>query len=237
MSILKPKRFWKEAKAAPCDAGWRVELDGRPVRSPAKTLLVLPTLALAETVAAEWDAQDGQIDPRTMPFTRTANSAMDKVATQFGEVAAMLAEYGGSDLLCYRATSPAELIARQAEAWDPLLTWLERETGVRLQTGAGVMHVAQEAEGQRVLSKLVHQFSAFELAAFHDLVGISGSLILALAATRDCLPIDEIWRLSRVDEDWQAEQWGEDEEASAQAEVKRLEFLHAKRFFDLAKIA
>jgi chaperone required for assembly of F1-ATPase len=233
MSIMKPKRFWKEATVAETEEGFRVELDGRPVRTPAKTLVILPTRALAEAIAAEWDAQEGEVDPAQMPFTRMANSALDKVATQKAEVADMLAEYGGTDLLCYRATSPQELIERQAAAWDPMLQWSADELNAPLVTGAGVMHVAQDQGALDRLNALVHGFDVFQLAAFHDLVGISGSLILAFAAARNQQEIETVWTLSRLDETWQEEQWGIDEEAAAQASVKKSEFMHAKRFFDL----
>lgn len=113
MSAWKAKRFWKEATAEACDGGFTVRLDGRVVKTPAKTLLVVPTLAMAQAIAAEWDAQQGLVKPDTMPHTRTANSALDKVAPQFDQVADMMAAYGGTDLLCYRATGPQELIDRQ----------------------------------------------------------------------------------------------------------------------------
>ena len=234
MSIMKPKRFWKEATVAEVEGGFRVELDGRPVRTPAKTQVILPTKGLAEAIAAEWDAQEGEVDPSKMPFTRTANSALDKVATQQAEVADMLAEYGGTDLLCYRATSPQELISRQAAAWDPMLDWAEAELGARLAIGSGVMHVAQDQAALDILAARVHEMNNFKLASFHDLVGISGSLVLAFAAAFNQQEIDAIWALSRIDESWQEEQWGVDEEAAEQAAVKKSEFLHAKRFFDLS---
>lgn len=237
MSILKPKRFWKQAAPAEAEGGWQVELDGRPVRTPAKTLMVLPTLDLAEQVAAEWDAQEGEIDPAQMPFTRMSNSALDKVSAQHGEVAGMLAEYGGTDLLCYRATSPAELVARQADAWDPLLDWAAADLGVRLDVAAGVMHVPQSEDALSRLHRMVCEMDDFRLAAFHDLVSMTGSLILGFAAARDYADSADIWRLSRIDETWQEEQWGVDEEAAAQAEFKRREFLHAKRYYDLCRVS
>lgn len=233
MSILKPKRFWKEAKVAEVEGGFRVELDGRAVKTPAKTEVILPTKALGEAIAAEWDAQIEEVDPTKMPFTRMANSALDKVATQHDEVAEMLAEYGGTDLLCYRATSPAELIDRQAAAWDPLLDWAFDEMGTRLVTGAGVMHVAQDQAALAVFSDRVKAMDNFRLAAFHDLVGISGSLVLAFAAALNRQEIEAVWDLSRIDETWQEEQWGVDDEATEQAAIKKTEFLHAKKFYDL----
>ena len=134
MSAWSARRFWTTASAVPVEGGFTVHLDGRQVRTPLKSPLVLPTLALAEAVAAEWQAQDGTVKPETMPFTRMANSAVDKVKPQFVAVADMLAEYGGSDLLCYRAEGPAELVARQAQEWDPLLDRASAELGAALRT-------------------------------------------------------------------------------------------------------
>ncbi|MCU9837324.1 ATPase [Ruegeria sp. WL0004] len=234
MSDWKPKRFWKLATVAERDGSFAVELDGRPVRTPAKTLLTLPTRPMAEAVAAEWDAQEKEVDPRTMPFTRSANAAIDKVRVQHAEVADLLAAYGDSDLLCYRAVHPAELVARQSQIWDPALDWACVTFGVRLITVSGLMHQPQPESVQTQLSAQVHCLSDFQLAAFHDLVSLSGSLVLGFAAALDWRDPDEIWRISRLDELWQEEQWGPDEEAQALAELKRQAFLHAKRFFDLS---
>lgn len=234
MSDWKPKRFWELATVAERDGSFAVELDGRPVRTPAKTLLTLPTRPMAEAVAAEWDAQEKEVDPRTMPFTRSANAAIDKVRVQHAEVADLLAAYGDSDLLCYRAVHPAELATRQSQIWDPALDWARDTFGVRLITVNGLMHQPQPECVQAQLSARVHDLSDFQLAAFHDLVSLSGSLVLGFAAALDWRDPDEIWRISRLDELWQEEQWGPDEEAQALAELKRQAFLHAKRFFDLS---
>ncbi|KPA20784.1 ATP12 chaperone protein [Shimia sp. SK013] len=236
MSGWAKKRFWKEASIEESGEGFGILLDGRPVKTPAKAPLTLPTRPMAEAVAAEWAAQEEKIDPTTMPVTRSANAAIDKVTIQYGEVADMLAEYGGTDLLCYRATAPEALIARQAESWDPILDWAAQEFGARLVAVAGVMHHAQDASALEKLRTEVHKLSVFEMAAFHDLVGISGSLILGFAALRELHDADEIWRLSRVDEQWQEEQWGVDEDASKEARVKYEAFLHANRFYKLANI-
>ena len=233
MSSWKPKRFWKAATAHACDGGYTVTLDGRTVKTPAKALLVVPTDALAQAIAAEWDAQVGEVRPETMPFTRTANSALDKVAVQYAEVAAMLSAYGGSDLLCYRATGPAALVARQAAAWDPMLDWAAGTLDLRLKATVGVMHIAQDAHSLRRADELVAALGPFRLAAFHDLVALTGSLVLALAVIHGRLDPETAWSLSRVDEDWQIEEWGEDEEAAELAAVKRADFLQAARFYGL----
>lgn len=235
MSVWAARRFWTTASAVPVEGGFTVHLDGRPVRTPLKAPLILPTLALAEAVAAEWQAQEGTVKPETMPFTRMANSAIDKVRPQFAAVADLLAEYGGSDLLCYRAEGPADLVARQAQSWDPLLNWARQELGAALRSTTGVMPVAQSEASLAALRSLVHAFGPFELAAFHDLVSISGSLVLALAVARDRIGAEEAWTLSRVDEDWQIALWGEDEEAAEVAARKRDALLLADRFLRLCR--
>lgn len=236
MSEWAAKRFWTRTEISEASDGFGVTLDGRPVRTPAKAPLIVPTRALAEAIAVEWDAQAEVIDPNTMPATRGANAAIDKVRVQHGDVADMLAAYGDSDLLCYRADAPVELVARQAEAWDPLLDWLAATYGTRLVVQAGVMYVAQPPEAMARLRAAVLDFSAFELAGFHDLVSLSGSLVIGLAAVHDAQPIGQLWDLSRIDESWQAEQWGVDDEAAEVAEIKRESFLQAKRFFDACRI-
>lgn len=211
-----------------------VELDGRSVKTPAKASLILPTRAMAEAIAAEWQAQEGAVNPHTMPCTRSANAALDKVQVQHSEVADMLAEYGDADLLCYRADSPVELVQRQNEHWGPALDWAASDLKVRLQTRCGIKHQPQDAKALKSLRTRVQALSAFQLAAFHDLVSMSGSLVLGFAAAAGWRSAGEIWSLSRLDEKWQEEQWGPDEEAQAEAEIKRQAFLHAKRFYDLS---
>ncbi len=234
MSGRKVRRFWKQACIVPVGDGFSVELDGRRLKTPGKANLTLPSLAMAEEMAAEWDAQKDEVDPTSMPVTRMANSAIDKVRPQHREVAEMLAGYGDTDLLCYRAEAPAELVAHQAEAWDPALDWAEAELGVRLFARAGVMHVAQPEPALARLSDMVHRQTAFQLAAFHDLVSLTGSLILGFAATRGWRDGREIWRLSRLDEIWQEARWGVDDDAAATAEARCNAFLSAKRFFEIS---
>ncbi|MEP2784789.1 MAG: ATP12 family protein [Pseudoruegeria sp.] len=235
MSGWRQKKFWTETRVETTDGGFEVLLDGRKLRTPGKTPLVVPSKDLAQAIAAEWDAQEEKIDPATMPFTRSANSAIDKVATQFNEVAALLAAYGDTDLLCYRAENPQELTQRQSEGWDPLLEWISDAFGVRLRTGQGVMYFEQNDEALSVLRAKVYEFTPFELTAFHDLVGLSGSLVLGLAATNNAISPEQLWDLSRIDETWQEEQWGKDEEASALVATKRAAFLHAFHFFNMVK--
>ena len=232
MSEWKQKRFWTDAAAVPVGADWAIELDGRRVKTPAKAGLVVPTQALAQAIAAEWGAQDEVVDPLSMPFTRSANAAIDKVAVQKAEVADMLAAYGDADLLCYRADQPQTLVERQADTWDPYLDWLEQELGARLLPRTGLMHESQDAAALQSLSDATHAMSHFALAAFHDLVSLSGSWVLGFAAAKDVTTVPEIWAASRLDEIWQAEQWGDDEEALEQAKLRETAFFHAKSFWD-----
>lgn len=234
MSISKAKRFWKEARVTDVDGGFSVVLDGRPVKTPAKSPLTVPTRAMAAAIAAEWDAQDGAINPTTMLVTRAANAAIDKVAIQHKEVADLIAAYGDADLTCYRAEGPAELTSRQAAAWDPLLDWADATFGARLRPLTGVIHEPQDPGALNKLSAQVHAMDTFTLTAFHDLVSLSGSLVIGLAALRDLHPAEDLWHLSRIDETWQAEFWGDDEEATAQAALKQSDFIAAKTFHDLA---
>ena len=234
MSEWKQKRFWTDVTVTEVDGGWTVLLDGRGVKTPAKAPLVMPGQAMAQEVAQEWEAQDGIVDPTGMPFTRSVNAAIDKVRTQHAEVAELLSAYGDSDLLCYRAEGPEGLIARQAESWDPLLDWAADAFGARLQVRTGIMHAPQDKAALQALSARVHALSAFQLAGFHDLVGLSGSLILGLAVAEGGYSAEHIWDLSRLDEIWQAEQWGDDEEAMELSEIRKSAFLHAERFFQLS---
>lgn len=230
------KRFWRHATAVQAGPGaWNIELDGRQVRTPAKASLVLPNGALARSVAEEWAAQADEIDPISMPCTRSANAAIDKVSTQFEEVAGLICEYGNTDLLCYRADGPEGLIQRQAEAWDPLLDWAASGLGAPLAMTTGVIHIAQPANSLEALRARVTALSPFELTAMNDLVMLSGSLIIGLAVSHDVLPAEELWNRSRVDETWQKEQWGSDEEATAMASQKRSDFLHAYRFLCMCR--
>lgn len=232
MSEWKQKKFWTKSEVTEAEGGFGVALDGRGVKTPAKAPLVVPSRTMAQAIADEWAAQEGTVDPMTMPFTRSANAAIDKVRIQHAEVADLVAAYGDADLLCYRAASPEGLVARQAERWDPLLDWAQDTLGVRLVTLQGVMHVPQDPLALEVLARETHALDPYELTGFHDLVSLSGSLIIGFAALHDAKATSDLWHLSRLDEEWQEEFWGTDEEADAHAEIKKASFLHAKSFVD-----
>ena len=231
MSDWAPKRFWKTVHVVCADGGFTVTLDERNVRTPSKALLVVPTEAMAARIAAEWDAQTDRVDPRRMPWTRSANSAIDKLSVQRAEVEDHLIGYAGTDLLCYRAENPAALTTRQSEMWDPMLSWIEGHYGVILKTTRGVMPVEQDGQAMAVLREVMSPMSDFAITGFHDLVTLSGSYLIALSVAENARSPMDAWDLSRLDEEWQIEQWGRDDEADAQSTLKRDAFLHAAEFF------
>jgi len=233
MSDWAAKRFWSSVAIESRDAQYVILLDGRLVKTPAKATLIIPTHAMAKAIAGEWDAQKDKIDPRTMPTTRSANAAIDKVTPQKPEVSALISAYGEDDFLCYRAPAPQELFERQREAWDPILAWATEVLDAPLLTVEGVMHVEQPANSVNNLTALVSVQTPFELVALHDLVSMSGSLVIGLAAQAGAFDTDDLWIRSRLDELWQIEHWGQDAEADATAAIKRDAFLHADRFYKL----
>jgi len=233
MSEWAAKRFWAEAHVTEGADGFGISLDARPVKTPAKAALIVPARALAGAIAAEWNAVEAKIDPRAMPMTRSANAAIDKVARQHAEVADMIAAYGETDLLCYRATAPQELVLRQSEEWDPMLDWADSALNARLRPVPGIMPVPQDADAINILRSAVHAQDNFQLTALHDLVSLSGSLVLGLAAQHGARDPSDLWAISRLDEAWQAELWGADDEAEKMAAVKRGAFMHAEEFYCL----
>lgn len=229
------KRFWTSVDVAEGanGAGWQVLLDTRPVRTPAKNACAVPTRILAERIAAEWDAQEETVNPLAMPMTRAASTCLDRVAPEMDGVRQVVAAYGETDLICYRAPHPEELIARQAEAWDPWLDWSASQYGARLETGEGVMHVPQVADAVLALATAVNGYDPWRLTALSELVTISGSLVLGLAVAERALEPEQGWHLSRIDEQWNIDAWGEDAEAAKLAAKRRADFLSAAGLLDL----
>lgn len=225
------RRFWREVALADGE----VLLDGRPVRTPGRAPLALPTAALADAVAEEWRAVGEALDPRAMPLTGLANAAVDRVAPDRAAFAAGLARYGESDLLCYRAEGPPPLVERQAAAWDPVLDWARRRYDVAFTVTAGVMHRPQPPGTLRRLGDAAAALDAWILAALSPVVTITGSLILGLALAERALSPDAAWGAAGVDEDWQAELWGEDPLAAEARAARRREFDAAVRLLGLLK--
>jgi len=195
---------------------------------------MLPTEALAKKVASEWDEQVDEIDPTKMPFTKSSNAALDKVSEQFEEVSSLLGEYGDTDLLYYRADSPPELQKRQKTGWDPIVKWAENTFKVQINCGTGIVYIPQNEKLFSETRKQINNLSIFELMAFYDMVSITGSLILSLAIINKRLSAQQAYQLSRIDEQWQLEQWGEDEEAKVASNQKNIAILHSEEFFALS---
>ena len=231
-----PKRFYKSAGVAARDGGFALELDGRPARTPAKNPLVLPTRALAELIAAEWDAQTETIDPGAMPATRLANSAIDGVKPKMRAVRDEIASYAGADLLCYRAGEPDALIIAQAASWDPVLDWAHDELGARFILSEGVRHVEQPEPTLRAISAALEAIDdPFALAALHVMTTLMGSALLALAVAKARLAAEEAWRAAHIDEDFQIGRWGEDAEAAARREARWRDMAAAAEVFAAAR--
>ena len=224
------KRFWTAVVVTP-DHG--VALDGKPVRTPGRVPLLLPTAALAAAVADEWRAVADRIDPRTMPLTGMANAAIDRVTPDPATFAAGLARYGESDLLYYRAATPDLLAARQAAAWDPLLDWARTRYDVHFETVAGVMHRPQPAATVERLHGAVAAQTPFALAALSPIVTITGSLVAALALLEGAADAGTVWTAAMVDEEWSVEMWGEDSLATADRAGRRVGYDAAVRLLGL----
>lgn len=224
------KRFWTDSSAIEIDGGFGVTLDRKPLKTPAKVALKVPTRALAEAIAAEWNAASETVDPRAMPMTGLANAAIDRADD---DLITGIVRYSESDLFCYRAEGPDPLVERQAEAWDALMDWARRRYDVDFATCSGVVHVAQPVETIRKLSHAVTGLDRFRLAALSPLVTIGGSLIAGLAVLERAIPPDAAWEAVSLDERWQLEKWGSDSEAEAALDAKRGDFMAAARLFEL----
>lgn len=227
-----PKRFYKEAAAAQEGDGFAVLLDGRPVKTPARKGLVLPTEALAAAVAREWADQGTHVDPGTMHLTRLANSAIDGVADQIDAVADDIARYAGSDLLFYRADGPERLTARQTVLWDPVVAWAEHRFAVRFRLAEGVMPVEQD-EAVVASVRAAMPRDPFVLAGLHAMTTLMGSVLLAVAVLERRVTPQEAWDAAHVDEDWNVELWGEDDEAATRRAYRRAELNAAARLAGL----
>lgn len=231
-----PKRFYKDVTVTQVDDGFSVQLDGKPVRTPGKALLAVPTQPAAELLAAEFDAQQETINPVSMPVVRLVNTAIDGVATDLQAVLEDVMRFSGSDLVCYRADAPQELVQRQADAWDPILDWAQATLGARFILGEGIMHVAQPREAVSAVGIWLKQREdAFRLSSIHLMTSLTGSALIALAVEAGAITPDEGWKIAHVDEDWTNEHWGEDAEATARRIARRKDFDAAVALADAIK--
>jgi chaperone required for assembly of F1-ATPase len=231
-----PKRFYEKVSVGSHGSGFSVLLDGRAVRTPARNLLELPTLEAASLIAAEFDAQEKEVDPSTMHATRLANTVVDGIATDPQPVLEDIVRFAASDLVCYRAGSPRELAARQAAGWDPLIDWLRDTHGANFILAEGVVHVAQPREALAVFQSVLQRHGEpFAIGAIHTFTSLTASAIIALAIAEGTLGPDEAWRLAKIDEDWNVDHWGEDAEAAARRNHRHTEFMAAARLLSSLK--
>jgi chaperone required for assembly of F1-ATPase len=229
------KRFYQSATVAEMgEGGYAVQLDGRKIKTPAGKPLAAPSRALAAAIAEEWNAQGETIVPASMPLTKLANTAIDAVGERKAEVAGDIVKYAGTDLVCYRAAYPSELIAAQARAWDPILEWMKSRYETTFLTGSGVAHIAQPARSLEAVRGAVEALDAFRLTALHVMTSLTGSALIALACAGGDLDAGAAWAAAQTDENWQAARWGEDSEAAERQKNRQAEFEAAFRFFNLS---
>ncbi len=229
------KRFYKTVSIDMADDGFSVVLDGRAVKTPAKVMLIVPTKALADAIAAEWDGQGEDIRPQTMPLTQLANTALDRVQGRRQAILQDMAGFARSDMLCYREASQRPLQERQNALWSPYLMWAKSELGADMAITSGVMPIEQSREALTSLAFAVEAHDSFELTALHGLTTAFGSLILGLACASAFTTLDEIWRAAIIDETYQAELWGMDHEAQVRLDNLLGEATHAHEFLNLVR--
>jgi chaperone required for assembly of F1-ATPase len=228
------KRLYTDVACVQTEHGWSIHLDGRALKTPAKAPFVAPK-AVAEAAASEWRSQKERIDPLSMPVTRAVHTAIERIAPQRDAVIDEIAAFGATDLICYRAESPQALIAREQEAWDPLLDWARGALNAELLCTNGVCHQRQPQKSLDMLRTHIVREPDLGLSALFDLTTLSGSLIIALAVAYQRLSPDEAWRRACIDETYQSELWGEDPEAMAKAEEKRRAFRDAAFLYDILR--
>ncbi|HEX3808981.1 MAG TPA: ATP12 family protein [Rhizomicrobium sp.] len=229
------KRFYKDVTVAPHGPAFSVLLDGKPIKTPARAALAVPTRALAEAIAEEWRGQGETISPETMLLTKLANTAIDRVPAQRDAIVEATLGFARSDLLCYRAETPDALIARQREQWDPLLDWLEQRHGAPLAIGSGIHFVTQSDDALAALARAVRSHDDFQLAGLQNAASILGSLGLSLALADARLSAQDAFAAATLDETFQAEQWGRDEAAESRREHLAAELAGTERFMRLLR--
>jgi chaperone required for assembly of F1-ATPase len=217
------KRFYAKAGVVEAADGFAITVDDKPIRTPSGRSVAAPTREIADAIAAEWDAQKEFIDPLTMPLTRFANSVVDAVVDRVDAVADDVAKYFGSDLLFYRAGHPEALVAREAAHWDPILFWAADALGAHFILAEGIVHVRQP-ESAIQAARAALPADPWSIAALHVVTTLTGSAVLALALVRGVIDQDQVWAAAHVDEDWNIEKWGVDEEVAARRAARLVDF-------------
>ena len=232
MLTKKIKRFFETVDVASEENGYSVRLDGRSVRTPEGSALLLPSTKLADRIAVEWSAQEDDIKPLSMPLMRLACTAIDKVSPVREHVIEQLVRYGESDLLCYRAERPDDLVRLQSESWQPVLDWLLDSKSVSLNVTAGIVHIPQPEDSLSKLALLIAEYDDFNLCVLGELTQLTGSLTLGLACVDGRINGAYAFEASQLDDDWQAEQWGQDHEAIERRKNLEADINAAIRFLE-----
>ena len=230
----KPKRFYKDVTLLEEGDHFTLHLDGRPVKTPMKNALLVSAKPLAKAAQAEWQAQEKHIDLETMIITKLINTAIDRVATRRHEIIDEITRFAGTDLLCYRASNHEALHAREAEIWDPYLSWLQQDFNINFKTTSGITHVEQAENELQKLKNELEKFDEFTLTAAHNITTLTGSAILSFALLKGQSDHEKIWQDAHIDEDFQIERWGFDEEAARRRQLRLHEFLKTYEFYQLS---
>ncbi|MCF6199676.1 MAG: ATPase [Hyphomicrobiaceae bacterium] len=221
----KVKRFYKRVEIVGDENGYEIELDGRAIKSPGREVLVLPHQSLASELAEEWRRQEEFIDLASMPVMRFAGRVHDNILPKIQSARTEILKFAHSDLLCYRAEQPEPLVERQAKLWDPVLERFVREGNIRFKVSSGILWIDQEAGDMERFASLLEHFDGYVLGALLEVTSLSGSAILALALGKGWLAPAKVWELCHIDEDFQAEQWGKDEDAEQARKYRYGDFL------------
>ena len=228
-----PRRFYKQVEVGECDAGFDIRLDGRIVKTPLKRAFAVPSRGMADAIAGEWQAQETHIDPSSMIVTRLANTAVDRVRGDEARIVAELTDFAASDLVCYRAGTPDPLVARQAMHWDPVLEWIRQTLKAQFICVEGIVHHAQPDSSLAAVSKALATEDEFRLTAIHNMTTLTGSVLIAMMTAAGRLSAQDAWAAAHVDEDWQIEQWGSDEEAEAHRAQRKRDFDMTMQFMQM----
>lgn len=231
----RPKRFYKDVTVAQADGGYGVLLNGRSMKTPRKQSFAVPTRRLAEAVAGEWEAQEEFVIAATMPLLKLANTAIDQADDKLAAIVDEFVSYSGSDLLCYRADAPEGLVARQEACWDPLLTWAARELGGGFVVTQGIVHQAQPDAVLSAVRTWAERHDRFAMTALQGLTALTGSAVIAMAVSEGEVSGEDAWTAANVDEDWQIELWGRDEEAERVRAGRQRDFEAAVAFLGYLK--
>ncbi|MCR9215244.1 MAG: ATPase [Proteobacteria bacterium] len=229
-------RIYKEVTVEGAGDAYTIQLDGRAIKTPAKSALLLPTRELAKAIAEEWDSQETKIDPASMPLMQAAATAIDRVTPQRKKVIQDIAAYGGTDLVCYRAEYPDSLVAKQSAAWDPLLQWIETRHQITLKTTNSIHHINQEEEALTKMLEIVGLQKDMTLSPLYNITALCGSLVVALAVLDGHVNAEEAFEISELDETHVMEQWGIDAEAMERRKNNKESLAASTRFLELTGI-